>query len=58
MVIIIVTAPGAIFFIKGTTTASSDERTAIVLNAAARAYVLKEMRGLLEAIEAITLRIS
>ena len=50
MVIIVVTATGAIFFIKGTTTASSDERTAIVLNAAERAYVLKEMRGLLEAI--------
>jgi hypothetical protein len=26
------------FFIKGTTTASSDERTAIVLNIAERAY--------------------
>jgi hypothetical protein len=34
------------FFIKGTTTASSDERTAIVLNIAERSYVLKEMLGL------------
>ena len=45
--IIVVTATGTIFFIKGTTTASSDERIAIVLNTAERAYVLKEMRGLL-----------
>lgn len=46
------------FFINGTTTVSSDERTAIVLNTTERAYVLKEMRGLLEAIEAVTLGIS
>ena len=56
--IIIVIAISMNFFIKGTTTASSDERTAIVLNIAERAYVLKEMRGLLEAIEAVTLGIS
>ena len=46
------------FFINGTTTVSSDERTAIVLNTTERAYVLKGMRGLLEAIEAVTLGIS
>ena len=46
------------FFINGTITVSSDERTAIVLNTTERAYVLKEMRGLLEAIEAVTLGIS
>ena len=46
------------FFINGTTTVSSDERTTIVLNTTERAYVLKEMRGLLEAIEAVTLGIS
>jgi hypothetical protein len=46
------------FFINGTITVSSDERTAIVLNTTERAYVLKEMRGLLEAIEAVTLEIS
>ena len=48
--IIIVIAISMNFFIKGTTTASSDERTAIVLNIVERAYVLKEMRGLLEAV--------
>ena len=36
--IIIVIAISMNFFIKGTTTASSDERTAIVLNIAERAY--------------------
>ena len=50
ILIIIVIAVSMNFFIKGTTTASSDKRTAIVLNIAERAYVLKEMRGLLEAI--------
>ncbi len=53
-ILVLVAGVAATFFVRGNTTASDDGRTAIVLNATERAFVLSEMRGLLEAVEAIT----
>ena len=41
------------FFVRGNTTAGTDNRTAIVLNAREREQVLSEMRGLLSAVHEI-----
>jgi cytochrome c556 len=41
------------FFIRGTTTAGNDGRTAVVLQASERDFVLSEMRGLLAATQEI-----
>lgn len=45
---------GAFLFVGGRTVESDEDRTAILLNSKERAFVLAEMRGLLEAVEAIT----
>lgn len=41
------------FFVRGSTTAGSDNRTAVVLHAGERDLVLKEMRGLLASVNGI-----
>ena len=41
------------FFVRGNTTAGTDNRTAVVLNAGERDLVLKEMRGLLSSVNGI-----
>lgn len=46
------------FFVRGVVTESEDGRTAIHLTASERDFVLAEMRGLLEAVETITLELS
>ena len=42
------------FFVNGVTEESDDGRTSIILNEDEKDYVLLEMRGLLEAVHAIT----
>jgi hypothetical protein len=49
---------GSWFFIQGNVTESDDGRTAILLTASERDFVLAEMRGLLEAVEMITSELS
>jgi len=49
---------GAWFFVRGTVAEGEDGRTSILLTAAERDFVLAEMRGLLEAVEAVTFNLS
>ena len=49
---------GSWFFVRGVVTESEDGRSAIQLTASERDFVLAEMRGLLEAVEAITFELS
>ncbi len=49
---------GSWFFIRGNVVESDDGRTAILLTASEREFVLAEMRGLLEAVETITSELS
>ena len=49
---------GSWFFVRGNVTESDDGRTTILLTASERDFVLAEMRGLLEAVEAITFELS
>lgn len=51
-------AVGTWFFVRGTVTEGNDGRTSILLTASERDFVLAEMRGLLEAVEEITLELS
>lgn len=51
-------AVGSWFFVRGTVTEGDDGRTSILLTAGERDFVLSEMRGLLEAVEAITFELS
>jgi len=51
-------AVGSLFFVRGTVTVGDDGRTSILLTASERDFVLAEMRGLLEAVEAITFELS
>ena len=51
-------AVGSWFFVRGTVTEGDDGRTSILLTASERDFVLAEMRGLLEAVETITLELS
>lgn len=53
-VLFLVAGIAVTFFVRGNTTESDDGRTAVLLNNAERTHVLGEMRGLLEAVEAIT----
>lgn len=50
---IVTVAVFAFFFVRGNTTAGTDGRTAVVLQAAERDLVLSEMRGLLSATQAV-----
>ena len=50
---VITLATFAWFFVRGNTTTGNDDRTAIVLQADERDFVLKEMRGLLLATQQI-----
>jgi hypothetical protein len=49
---------GTWFFVRGTVTEVDDGRTSILLTVDERNYVLAQMRGLLEAVETITLELS
>lgn len=49
---------GSWFFVNGNVVAGDDGRTAILLTASERDFVLGEMRGLLEAVETITFELS
>jgi len=51
---IVTIAVFAWFFVRGNTTAGTDGRTAIVLQAGERDFVMTEMRGLLAATQEIT----
>ena len=57
-ILLLVVGVGATLFVRGNTTESDDGRIAILLNATERTHVLGEMRGLLEAVEAITYGVS
>lgn len=50
----IILAMGYMFMVRGNTVASEDGRTAIVVTESERQLLLAEMRGFLEAIQAIT----
>jgi hypothetical protein len=50
---VITIAVFAWFFVRGNTTEGTDGRTAVVLNAGEREFVLSEMRGLLSALHEI-----
>ena len=54
VILLLVIGGGAFVFVRGNTTEGDDGRTAILLNPTERTHVLGEMRGLLEAVEAIT----
>ncbi len=43
-----------VFFVRGHTTAGSDNRTAVILGASERSLILAEMRGLLDGVQKIT----
>jgi len=45
---------GAYFFVKGNVIETDDGRVGVLLNPQERSHVLGEMRGLLEAVEAVT----
>ncbi len=49
---------GVWFFVRGNVTEGDDGRTSILLTARERDFVLTEMRGLLEAVQAITFELS
>ena len=49
---------GSWFFVRGNVTEGGDGRTAILLSASERDFVLAEMRRLLEAVETITFELS
>lgn len=50
---VVTVAVFAWFFIRGNTTAGTDNRTAVVLTSSERDFVLREMRGLLSATQGI-----
>lgn len=57
LLVVAIVGIGYTFFVKGNVTASDDGRTAIMLSAGERDFVLAEMRAFLEAIETITVAI-
>ncbi len=58
VLIIGVLGVGSWFFVRGNVAEGDDGRTAILLTASERNFVLAEMRGLLEAVETITSELS
>ena len=54
ILVVIIAAMAYLFIIRGSVIESQDGRTAILMNENERNHVLGEMRGLLEAVQAIT----